>query len=81
VELAKEMYIRGQEPFDLPVHESFRDLSEDKDGEDQKAVLKHCLDHIDPDMYLGHIYEFIETYLKQAPHQEYDQPYVKLLFI
>ena len=74
VELAKQLYIKGQEPFDLTNSENFRDLSEDEEGEDQKAALKQCLNHVDPDVYLGIIYEFIETYIKQAPYQEYDQP-------
>ena len=76
VELARQLCLRGQEPFDSIGKDFLRDLSEDEDGEDQFKALDCCLDQFDPDLLLGTLYEFIETYVKHSPQQERDQPYV-----
>ena len=73
VELARQLCLRGQEPFDSIRQEFLRDLSEDEDGEDQFKALDRCLGQFEPDLLLGTLYEFIETYVKHSPQQEHDQ--------
>ena len=73
MELAQQLCLRGQEPFDSIRHDFLRDLSEDEDGEDQFEALDRCLGQFDPDLLLGTLYEFIETYVKHSPQQERDQ--------
>ena len=46
--------------------------------ENQVKALGHCLRVLDLDKLLGTLYEFIETYVKHAPINEKDWPYVKL---
>jgi hypothetical protein len=73
VELARQLCLRGQEPFDSIRQEFLCDLSEDEDGENQYEALDRCLCQFDPDLLLGTLYEFIETYVKHSPQQEHDQ--------
>ena len=73
VELARQLCLRGQEPFDS-IHQKFLcELSNGEEGEDQLAALDRCLGQFDPDLLLGTLYEFIETYVKHCPHQEHDE--------
>ena len=73
MELAQQLCLRGQEPFDSIRLEFLCDLSKDEDGEDQFAALDRCLGQFDPDLLLGTLYEFIETYVKHSPQQERDE--------
>ena len=72
MELARQLCLREQEPFDLIRQEFLRELSEDEDGEDQFTALNRCLGQFDPDLLLGTLYEFIETYVKHCPQREHD---------
>ena len=74
VELARQLCLRGQQPFDSIRPEFLRDLSKDEDGEDQITALDCCLGQFDPDLLLGTLYEFIETYVKHCPLHEHDAP-------
>ena len=73
VELARQLCLRGQEPFDAISQEFLRVLTRDEDGEDQFAALDCCLGQFDPDLLLGTLYEFIETHIKHSPQQECGQ--------
>ena len=73
VELARQLCLRGQEPFDSIRQEFLRGLSKDEDGENQVEALDRCLGQFNPDLLLGTLYEFIETYVKHCPLQEHDQ--------
>ena len=73
VELARQLCLRGQEPFDSIRQEFLCELSNDEKGEDQLAALDRCLGQFDPDLLLGTLYEFIETYVKHCRHQEHDE--------
>ena len=73
MELARQLCLRGQEPFDSIRQEFLCVLSRDEDGEDQHDALDRCLGQFDPDLLLGTLYEFIETYIKHCPLQEHDQ--------
>lgn len=72
MELAKQLCLRGQEPFNSIHQEFLRELSEDEDGENQFISLDRCLGQFDPDLLLGTLYEFIETYIKHRPLHEHD---------
>ena len=72
VELARQLCIRGQEPFDSIRQEFLCGLS--KDEENQFEALDRCLGQFDPDLLLGTIYEFVETYIKHCHLKEHDQP-------
>ena len=74
VELARQLCLRKQEPFDSIRPEFLRELSEDEDEEDQMKALNRCLSKFEPDLLLGTLYEFIETYVKHCPLHEYDAP-------
>ena len=74
MELARQLCLREQEPFDLIRQEFLRELSKDEDGEDQFTALDRCLGQFDPDLLLGTLYEFIETYVKHRPQREHDHP-------
>ena len=74
VELARQLCLRGQQPFDSIRDEFLRDLSKDEDGEDQIAALDGCLSQFEPDLLLGTLYEFIETYVRHCPLRERDAP-------
>ena len=74
VELARQLCLRGQEPFDSIHHKFLRVLLRDEDGEDQFAALDRCLGQFDPDLLLGTLYEFIETYIKHCPIKEHNRP-------
>ena len=74
MELARQLCLRRQEPFDSIRQEFLRELSKDEDGEDQFTELDRCLGQFDPDLLLGTIYEFIETYVKHCPQHLHDQP-------
>jgi hypothetical protein len=74
VRLAIKLCISGQEPFNSIHKEFLCDLSKDGDGEDQFAALDRCLGQFEPDLLLGTLYEFIETYIKHCPLKEHDQP-------
>ena len=73
VELARQLCLREQEPFDSIRQDFLRELSEDEDGEDQFTALDSCLGQFDPGTLLGTLYEFIETYVKHSPLQEHDE--------
>ena len=74
MELARQLCLRRQEPFDSIRQEFLRELSKDEDGENQFTELDLCLGQFDPDLLLGTIYEFIETYVKHCPQHLHDQP-------
>ena len=74
VELARQLSLRGHEPFDSIRQEFLRELSKDEHGENQFATLDHFLGQFDSDLLLGTLCEFIETYVKHCPHQEHNQP-------
>ena len=73
MELARQLCLRGHEPFESICQEFLRDLSEDEDGEDQFEALDRCLGQFEPDLLLGTLYEFIETYIKHYPLKERDR--------
>ena len=73
VELARQLCLRGQEPFDSICQDYLRVLLRDENGEDQFAALDRCLGQFDPDLLLGTLYEFIETYIEHSPQREYGQ--------
>ena len=73
VELARQLCLMGQEPFDSIPPTCLRELSDDEDGEDQIAALDRCLGQFDPHTLLGTLYEFIETYVKHSPDHEHDE--------
>ena len=73
MELARQLCLRGQEPFDSIRQEFLLGLSNDEDGENQFEALDCCLGQFDPDLLVGTLYEFIETYIKHCPLQERDQ--------
>ena len=73
MELARQLCLRGQEPFDSIRQDFLRDLSKDEDGKNQFEALDRCLGQFDPDLLLGTLYEFIETYIKHCPLQEHDE--------
>ena len=73
MELARQLCLRGQEPFDSIRQDFLRDLSKDEDGRNQFEELDRCLGQFDPDLLLGTLYEFIETYIKHCPLQEHDE--------
>ena len=68
VELARQLCLRGQEPFDSIRQEFLCELSET-----EIAAVHCCLGHFDPDLLLGTLYEFIETYVKHATQQEQEE--------
>ena len=72
VKLAIELCLSGQEPFNS-IHKDFL-CGLSKDGENQFEALDRCLGQFDPDLLLGTLYEFIETYIKHCPLKECDQP-------
>ena len=74
MELARQLCLRGQEPFDSIRPEFLRKLSKDEDKENQIAALDRCLSQFEPDLLLGTLYEFIETYIKHCPQHEHDSP-------
>ena len=77
MELARQLCLRKQEPFDSIRPEFLRDLSDSEDGEDgedQITALNRCLGQFEPDLLLGTLYEFIETYVKHCPLHEHDAP-------
>ena len=74
VELARQLCLRRQEPFDSVRQEFLRGLSKNEDGEDQCEVLDRCLGQFEPDLLLGTLYEFIETYIKHCPLTEHNRP-------
>jgi len=64
VELARQLTLQGQEPFDseyIP--------SEELTTDGEKALSNH-LKAFDLDKLLGALYEFIETYVKHSPPNE-----------
>jgi hypothetical protein len=73
VELARQLCLLKQEPFDSIPQDFLRALLMDEDGEDQFAALDRCLGQFEPDLLLGTLYEFIETYVKHSPQQERGQ--------
>ena len=73
VELARQLCLRGQEPFESMHKDFLRVLLMDEDGEDQFAALDRCLGQFEPDLLLGTLYEFIETHVKHSPQQERSQ--------
>ena len=72
VRLAIKLCISGQEPFNFIHKEFLCDLL--TDGENQCEALDRCLGQFEPDLLLGTLYEFIETYIKHCPLKEHDQP-------
>ena len=76
VELAKQLYTKEQEPFNLKNKKFIRGLSKYEDGENQIEALDNFLLHADADQCIGIIFEFVETYIKEANDQESDEPYV-----
>jgi hypothetical protein len=70
VELARQLCLRGREPFDSIRQEFLRELLKKGGGEDQSEALDRCLSQFDPDLLLGTLYEFIETYIKHCPLKE-----------
>ena len=73
MELARQLCLRGQEPFESMHKDFLRVLLMDEDGEDQFAALDRCLGQFEPDLLLGTLYEFIETHVKHSPQQERGQ--------
>ena len=71
MELARQLLQGKQEPFNTVRQEFLYELSEEE-GE----ALNCFLSQFDPDLLLGTLYEFIETYIKHCPLQEHDQPSV-----
>ena len=71
MELARQLLQGKQEPFNTVRQEFLCELSEEE-GE----ALNCFLSQFDPDLLLGTLYEFIETYIKHCPLQEHDQPSV-----
>ena len=60
VELARQLWERGQEPFETLPEEYMKELI---DG--QKRELNKCLRRFDLGQLLGALFEFIEVHLKQ----------------
>lgn len=74
MKLAIELCLSGQESFNS-IHKDFLcGLSEEDSGENQCEALDRCLGQFDPDLLLGTLYEFIETFIKHCPLKESDQP-------
>ena len=73
VELARQLCLRGQEPFESIRQEFLCELLKKEGGENQCEALDRCLDQFDPDLLLGTLYEFIETYIKHCPLKERNQ--------
>lgn len=75
VELARQLYIKGQEPFDFNDKAFLRDLSDNEDGDNLCEALDRCVVQSDMDTCIGILYEFIITYIKEeARDQEKDEP-------
>ena len=81
VELARQLCLRGQEPFDSMRQEFLRELSKNEDDENQFTALDRCLGLFDPDLLLGTLYEFIETYVKCSQQQEHNESYVSTIIL
>ena len=71
MELARQLLQKKQEPFHTIRKEFLCDLSKEE-GE----ALNSCLGQFDPNLLLGILIEFIETYIRHCPLQEHDQPSV-----
>jgi hypothetical protein len=70
VELARQILKGKQEPFHT-IHEEFLCAHELSEGDVE--AINSCLVQFDPNLLLGTLYEFIETYIKHCPLQEHDQ--------
>ena len=69
VELARQLTLNGQEPFDLKKEEFLEPL-----GVGNQRDLDKCLRFFNLEQLLGTLYEFTETYIKHSPSSEKDWP-------
>ena len=65
VELARELWLAGQEPFESIPENYSQDLT-DQDGDD----LDKCLRTFDLGLLLGSLFEFIEVHVKHITARE-----------
>ena len=69
MELARQLTLSGQEPFDLAKEEFLEPLTEGNQRD-----LDKCLRYFNLEQLLGTLCEFTETYIKHSSFHEKDWP-------
>ena len=71
VELARQLWLAGREPFESIPENYSRDLTV-QDGVNQVTELDKCLRTFDLGLLLGSLFEFIEVHVKHTTAKEED---------